>query len=81
MVPGGKASEGERPESEYILMLLQCTAGILTMFLPGFLSKSSALRYRSNVYFVRRFLFCAIYLVKYELSSTSSNTGMCCCME
>ncbi|MGB4647687.1 MAG: hypothetical protein WBH87_00155, partial [Acetivibrionales bacterium] len=33
MVPGGKAAAGERPESEYILMLLQCTAGVFIMFL------------------------------------------------
>ena len=46
MVPG-RAAEGERPESEYILMLLQCTAGVLIMFLPA-LSKNSASRYQAR---------------------------------
>ena len=63
MVPGGRAAEGERPESEYILMLLQCTAGVLIMFLPGFLSKkfSVTIPGAMHIIFVI-FLFCAIYL-------------------
>jgi hypothetical protein len=63
MVPGGKAAAGERPESEYILMLLQCTAGVLIMFLPGFISKKFSVTIPSTMYIIFViFLFCAIYL-------------------
>lgn len=63
MVPGGRTSKGERPESEYILMLLQCTAGIIIMFLPGFLSRKLSLTIPSVMYIIFViFLFCAIYL-------------------
>jgi hypothetical protein len=63
MVPGGRTAEGNRPESEYILMLLQCAAGILIMFLPGFLSKKFSLTIPGAMYILFVvFLFCAIYL-------------------
>lgn len=63
IVPGGKAAAGKRSESEYVLMLLQCTAGIIIMFLPGFISKKFSLTIPSvmHIIFVI-FLFCAIYL-------------------
>lgn len=63
MVPADKAVAGERPESEYILMLLQCTAGIIIMFLPGFISKKFSLTIPGvmHIIFVI-FMFCAIYL-------------------
>ncbi len=63
MVPGGKGTGGERLESEYILMLLQCTAGIVIMFLPGIISKKFSVSIPSKMYIVFViFLFCAIYL-------------------
>ncbi len=63
MVPGGTNRDGERLESEYILMLLQCTAGILIMFLPGIISRRFSVRIPSGIYIMFIiFLFCAIYL-------------------
>jgi len=63
MVSTGTPHEGERPESEYLLMLLQCTLGIIMMLLPGIISKKLSIQIPSEMYitFVV-FLYCAIYL-------------------
>lgn len=63
MVPGGKGSGSEWLESEYILMLLQCTAGIALMFLPGIISRKFSVTIPGKMYIIFViFLFCAIYL-------------------
>jgi len=63
MVPGGKGTGKERMESEYILMLLQCTAGIAIMFLPGIISRKFSVTIPGKMYILFViFLFCAIYL-------------------
>jgi hypothetical protein len=63
IVPGENAAQDERPESEYILMLLQCTMGILIMFVPGLISKKFSVEIPNwmHIVFVL-FLFCAIFL-------------------
>lgn len=60
---GGVPVDSGRPESEYILMLLQCLLGIFIMFLPGLLEKRLKLDIPNlmHILFVL-FLFCAIYL-------------------
>lgn len=62
-IPENASAEGERPESEYILMLMQCTLGIFIMFLPGLIEKKMRMQIpnRMHIMFVI-FLFCAIYL-------------------
>lgn len=63
MVPGGVQTDGERPESEYILMLLQCSLGAFIMFLPGIISRKFSIQIPSNMYIMFvLFLYCAIYL-------------------
>ncbi|NLV35236.1 MAG: hypothetical protein GXY17_00975 [Clostridiaceae bacterium] len=63
MVPGGVQIEGERPESEYVLMLVQCTLGVFIMFLPGIISRRFSIQIPSNMYIMFvLFLYCAIYL-------------------
>lgn len=55
--------QGERLRSDYVLMLVQCTAGAVVMFLPGLLAKKLRIdvpNYIFVLYFV--FLYCAIYL-------------------
>ena len=57
------AAEGERLQSDYILMLVQCALGLVVMFLPSALERRFHVRvpgYMSILYFV--FLYCAIYL-------------------
>mgnify|MGYP001209328769 FL=1 len=63
MVSTGIRDRGDRPESEYVLMLLQCTLGIVMMLLPGIISKKFSIQIPSQMYitFVV-FLYCAIYL-------------------
>lgn len=62
-VKGGVPDESGRPESEYILMLLQCTAGMLIMFLPGIISRRLSIQIPSRMYIMFiLFLYCAIYL-------------------
>lgn len=63
MVSTGVPVKGERPESEYVLMLLQCTLGIIMMLLLGITSKKLSIQIPSGMYiaFVI-FLYCAIYL-------------------
>jgi hypothetical protein len=63
MVPGGAPEDSERPESEYILMLLQCILGIFIMFLPGIISRKISIRIPNGMHIMFTiFLFCAIYL-------------------
>lgn len=63
LVRGGVPEENERPESEYILMLVQCLLGIFIMFLPGIIEKKLMLQIPNamHIMFVL-FLYCAIYL-------------------
>lgn len=52
-----------RTEGDYILMLLQCSIGILAFFLPSILEKRLQIVIPSNMYFVFvLFLYCAIFL-------------------
>jgi hypothetical protein len=63
MVPGGVPEDSQRPESEYILMLVQCVIGILIMFLPGIISRKLSIRIPNRMHIMfTMFLFCAIYL-------------------
>ena len=63
MVPGGATKDSERPESEYILMLLQCAAGVFIMFLPGIISRKISIQIPNGMHIMFAiFLFCAIYL-------------------
>lgn len=55
--------DGIHERSDYILMLLQCTLGLLVIGLPSFLERKWSFaipNYMSILYFI--FLFCAIYL-------------------
>lgn len=63
MVSCGEPIKEGRRESDYILMLLQCTMGIVIMLLPGIISKKLSIQIPSEMYiaFVV-FLYCAIYL-------------------
>jgi len=62
-VDGSISQEYEHIKSDYILMLIQCTLGLVVMFLPNFLEKKWSVfvpNYMSIMYFI--FLFCAIFL-------------------
>jgi len=63
MVPGGATEDSGRPESEYILMLLQCVLGIFIMFLPGIIARRISIEIPNGMHIMFTiFLFCAIYL-------------------
>lgn len=63
IVPGGIQTNSERQESDYILMLVQCTLGALIMFLPGIISRKLSIQIPSRMYIMFAiFLYCAIYL-------------------
>lgn len=63
IVPGSFQADSERQESDYILMLVQCTLGALVMFLPGIISRKLSIRIPSRMYIMFAiFLYCAIYL-------------------
>lgn len=52
-----------RTKSEYVLMLLQCSLGVVAMFLPSILKKRAKLEIPSKMMlFYTVFLYCAIYL-------------------
>lgn len=52
-----------RTKSEYVLMLLQCSLGVLAMALPPLLKKRARLEIPSKMMiFYTVFLYCAIYL-------------------
>ena len=52
-----------RTRSDYVLMLVQCLAGIAALILPPILSKKISLEIPSNMYLVFVvFLYCAIFL-------------------
>ena len=60
---GTPAATGARFKSDYALMLLQCAAGLVVMFLPGLLAKKLCIEiphYIFVLYYI--FLYCAIYL-------------------
>ena len=53
----------ERTKSDYVLMLLQCSLGILAMILPSLISRKLRLEIPSVMYVLFLiFLYCAIYL-------------------
>ena len=54
---------GDRPESDYVLMLLQCFLGIFMMLLPGILAHRISIKvpHIMHIAFII-FLYCAIYL-------------------
>ena len=61
--PESAAAPGERIRSDYLLMLLQCAAGLIIMFLPSIIERKFSLEIPNYIYtmfFV--FLYCAIYL-------------------
>lgn len=59
---GGSFPE-DRPESDYVLMLLQCLLGIFMMLLPGILAHRVSIKvpHFMHIAFII-FLYCAIYL-------------------
>lgn len=63
MVAVGIPVPGNRPESDYVLMLLQCMLGLFMMILPGLLAKRLSIQVPNFMHlaFVM-FLYCAIYL-------------------
>lgn len=61
-VPEGNA-EGQRVKSDYILMLQQCSLGIVAMFLPTFLEKKFSIDVPAGMLILYvTFLYAAIYL-------------------
>lgn len=65
LAPGNdQAAElGARTKSDYVLMLLQCSLGILAMLLPGLISRRFRVEIPSLMYILFiLFLYCAIYL-------------------
>ncbi|MBR3842284.1 MAG: hypothetical protein IKM38_03315 [Christensenellaceae bacterium] len=61
--PESAAAPGERIRSDYLLMLVQCAAGLIIMFLPSIIERKFSLELPNYIYtmfFV--FLYCAIYL-------------------
>jgi len=63
MVSVGIPVPGDRPESDYVLMLLQCLLGIFMMLLPGILARHLSIQvpHFMHIAFIV-FLYCAIYL-------------------
>lgn len=50
-------------KSDYTLMLLQCTLGLIVMFFPAFLERRLSIIFPGNIYSMYLiFLYCAIYL-------------------
>lgn len=65
IAPGSEADPQpfERTKSDYVLMLLQCSLGILAMILPSLISRKLRLEIPSVMYVLFLiFLYCAIYL-------------------
>ncbi len=63
MAPEVSDEPYEKVKSDYSLMLLQCSLGMVVMFIPSLLQKKLSLtipNYMFVLYFI--FLFCAIYL-------------------
>ncbi len=62
--PGSMEDDSSmRTKSDYILMMLQCTLGIIAMLLPGLLTKRLRIVIPSGIYILYViFLYCAIYL-------------------
>ncbi len=58
-----EAADGQRLKSDYILMLLQCSLGVIAIFLPSFISRTFKLKIPSlMLVFYIVFLYGAIYL-------------------
>ncbi|MCI9273138.1 MAG: hypothetical protein HFE39_04175 [Clostridiales bacterium] len=65
IAPGSEQDHAsyERTKSDYVLMLLQCSLGVLAMILPGLISKRMRIEIPSVMYILFViFLYCAIYL-------------------
>lgn len=65
MVFGGgeQASAGMHSESDYVLMLMQCVLGLITIHLPGILERRLRFELPGLLYgFYIVFLYCAIFL-------------------
>lgn len=61
--PNDETPANETSRSDYVLMLLQCTLGLIVMFVPSFVNKKWSIdipNYMYIMYFF--FLYCAIYL-------------------
>lgn len=59
----GTLPEGTRLKSDYLLMIVQCFAGCIVMFLPSFISKKFGFIVPNLMYIMFYFfLFCGIYL-------------------
>lgn len=61
--PATSTDPGVRVQSDYVLMLLQCSGGLIVMFLPAFVNRRFAIEVPSAMqlaYFI--FLYAAIYL-------------------
>lgn len=53
----------EKVKSDYVLMFIQCTLGVVVMFLPSIIGKKLSIEIPSNMYILFIvFLYCAIYL-------------------
>lgn len=53
----------ERTKNDYVLMLTQCTLGVVAMFLPGLFERKFKIEIPSNMLILYTlFLYCAIYL-------------------
>ena len=61
--PNDQTPANETPRSDYVLMLLQCTLGLIVMFLPSILDKRLSVSIPNYMYIMYFFfLYCAIYL-------------------
>ncbi len=61
--PAQSSLEHEKLKSDYLLMALQCTAGLIVMLLPSFLEKKLRLPIPDTLRILYDvFLFCAVYL-------------------
>ena len=64
LVPSTYIAEGAfRVKSEYVMLLLQCLAGIVALLVPGILYKKTKLNIPSRMLLIfALFLYCSIYL-------------------
>ncbi len=61
--PQGNISTPAKPQSDYMLMIVQCALGIFVMFLPSIIGKKLKFEIPDNMYLLFViFLYCAIYL-------------------
>ena len=58
--PESAAAPGERIKSDYLLMLVQCAAGLIIMFLPSIIERKFSLELPNYIYTMFfAFLYCA----------------------